>query len=83
MAKERWKTLKTLFDLDRYHELDVLNNKAISGAGAQHMLNMLEQKELTMAKDALKWAARTYVVAALGALASLLYWAIQILGSRD
>ena len=45
--------------------------------------NMLEQKELTMAKDALKWAARTYVVAALGALASLLYWAIQILGSRD
>ncbi|MFT5621975.1 MAG: exodeoxyribonuclease V alpha subunit [Flavobacteriaceae bacterium] len=28
MAKERWKTLKTLFDLDRYHELDVLNNKA-------------------------------------------------------
>ncbi|MBL6655527.1 MAG: zinc metallopeptidase, partial [Flavobacteriaceae bacterium] len=45
--------------------------------------NMLEQKELMMAKDALKWAARTYVVAALGALASLLYWAIQILGSRD
>ena len=44
---------------------------------------MLEQQELTMAKDALKWAARTYVVAALGALASLLYWAIQILGSRD
>lgn len=28
MAKERWKTLKTLFDLDRYYELDVLNNKA-------------------------------------------------------
>jgi hypothetical protein len=45
--------------------------------------NMLEQSELKMAKDALKWAARTYVVAALGALASLLYWAIQILGSRD
>lgn len=45
--------------------------------------NMLSQEEYTGAEDALKWAARTYVVAALGALASLLYWAYRILGSRD
>ena len=41
------------------------------------------QEEYAGAEDALKWAARTYVVAALGALASLLYWAFQILGSRE
>ena len=45
--------------------------------------NMVSQQEYAGAEDSLKWAARTYVVAALGALASLLYWASQILGSRD
>lgn len=45
--------------------------------------NMLSQQEYAGAEDALKWAARTYVVAALGALASLLYWAFRVLGSRD
>jgi Zn-dependent membrane protease YugP len=35
------------------------------------------------AKDALKWAAYTYVVAALSALASLLYFVMMFLGSRD
>lgn len=45
--------------------------------------NMLSQQEYAGAEDALKWAARTYVVAALGALASLLYWAFQILGRRN
>ena len=45
--------------------------------------NMLTQQEYAGAEDALKWAARTYVVAALGALASLLYWAFQILARRN
>ncbi len=45
--------------------------------------NMVSQQEYAGAEDSLKWAARTYVVAALGALASLLHWAFQILGSRD
>ena len=45
--------------------------------------NMVSQQELAGATDALKWAARTYVVAALGSLAMLLYWAMQILGGRD
>lgn len=44
--------------------------------------NMLSQQEYAGAEDALKWAARTYVVAAIGALASLLYWAFQVFGSR-
>jgi len=45
--------------------------------------NMVSQQEYAGAEDALKWAARTYLVAALGALASLLYWAVQVFGSRD
>ncbi|WP_370568401.1 zinc metallopeptidase [Lacinutrix sp. WUR7] len=45
--------------------------------------NMLTQEEYAGSEDALKWAARTYLVAAIGALASLLYWAVQILGRRD
>lgn len=35
------------------------------------------------AKDALKWAAMTYVVAALGALVTLLYYASMFFGRRD
>jgi Zn-dependent membrane protease YugP len=45
--------------------------------------NMVSQQELAGATDALKWAARTYLVAALGSLAMLLYWGLQVLGSRD
>ena len=36
--------------------------------------NSLGETELTQAKEALKWAASTYVVAALSSLASLLYY---------
>jgi len=44
--------------------------------------NMVTQQEYAGAKDALKWAARTYVVAALGSLATLLYF-ISIFLGRD
>lgn len=44
--------------------------------------NMLSQQEYAGAEDSLKWAARTYLVAALGAVASLLYWAMQVFGGR-
>ena len=40
-------------------------------------------REHEMAKDALKWAAMTYVVAALGALTTLLYYVMLLMGSRD
>lgn len=36
-----------------------------------------------MAKDSLKWAAYTYVIAALGSLATLLYYIMIYMGSRD
>ena len=46
--------------------------------------NMLSQQEYAGAEDSLKWAARTYVVAAIGSLAMLLFWALQVFGgSRD
>lgn len=45
--------------------------------------NMVSQEEYAGAEDALKWAARTYVVAAIGAVASLLYWALQVFGRRE
>lgn len=39
--------------------------------------------EHDMAKDALKWAALTYVIAAAGAVANLLYYLSMFLGRRD
>jgi hypothetical protein len=45
--------------------------------------NMVSQEEYKGSEDALKWAARTYLVAAIGSLAMLLYWGIRVLGSRD
>lgn len=46
--------------------------------------NMLSQEEYAGAEDSLKWAARTYLVAAIGAVAMLLFWALRVFGgSRD
>lgn len=45
--------------------------------------NIVSQEEYKGSEDALKWAARTYLVAAIGAIASLLYWALQVFGARD
>ncbi|MBL7984331.1 MAG: zinc metallopeptidase [Flavobacteriales bacterium] len=39
--------------------------------------------EYAMSADALKWAARTYVVAAIGSLATLLYYVSILMGRRD
>ena len=44
--------------------------------------NMLTQEEHAGAKDALKWAARTYLVAALGSLATLLYFISMFMGRK-
>ena len=40
-------------------------------------------REHEMAADALKWAARTYLVAAIGSLATLLYYVSILMGRRD
>jgi hypothetical protein len=45
--------------------------------------NVVNQSELAMSKDALKWAAMTYVVAALGAIANLAYYVMIFLGGRS
>ena len=44
--------------------------------------NMVTAQELDGAKDALKWAARTYVVAALGSLVTLMYFIMIFLNRR-
>ncbi len=43
----------------------------------------LDRSEHDAAQDSLKWAARTYVVAALGSLAQLIYFASMLSGRRD
>ena len=44
--------------------------------------NMLTSEEQAGAKDALKWAARTYVVAAIGSIATLLYYIMIYMNRR-
>ena len=44
---------------------------------------MQTTEENSQAKDALWWAAMTYVVAALGSLATLVYYASMLMGRRD
>lgn len=51
-------------------------------AWLQHS-NVTNQKEYPMAKDALKWAATTYVVAALAAVVTLIQYILLYMGSRD
>jgi uncharacterized protein len=43
--------------------------------------NMLNQAEYAAAEDALKWAARTYVVAAIGSIGTLLYYVSLYMGN--
>lgn len=44
--------------------------------------NILSAQQHDNAKDALKWAAMTYVVAALGSLAQLMYWVMIFLNRK-
>jgi Zn-dependent membrane protease YugP len=44
---------------------------------------IVNSQEYGMAKSALFWAALTYVVAALGSLATLLYYVFMLFGRRD
>ncbi len=45
--------------------------------------NIVTPSEYAMSKDALKWAAMTYVVAALASLATLAYYIFIFFGNRD
>jgi len=44
---------------------------------------IVTSQQETAVRDGLKWAAMTYVVAALGSLATLIYYIMIFLGSRD
>lgn len=56
------------------------SKRALAWIQARGIVN---NQEYDMAKDALKWAAMTYVVAAIGALTTLFYYVMLFLGSRD
>jgi len=45
--------------------------------------NMVTREELSGAKDSLKWAARTYLVAALASIGTLLYYVMILTGARS
>jgi Zn-dependent membrane protease YugP len=60
-------------------ELDA-SKRALVWVEARGIVN---KQEHAMAKDALKWAAMTYVVAAIGAITMLLYYVMIFLGRRD
>ena len=55
------------------------SNRALAWLKAKNMLN---PSEYAGAEDSLKWAARTYVVAALGSIATLLYYLSIYLGGN-
>jgi uncharacterized protein len=44
--------------------------------------NVVTPDEYDMAQDALKWAAMTYVVAAIGAITTLAYYVMVYLGGN-
>ncbi|APG66155.1 hypothetical protein LPB136_12580 [Tenacibaculum todarodis] len=56
------------------------SNRALAWLENKHIVT---REELAGSKDALKWAARTYLVAALGSLAMLAYWILKLMASRD
>jgi Zn-dependent membrane protease YugP len=65
-------TLPVEFDASNRALAWLQSNKGVMQTSVEH----------TQAKDALWWAAMTYVVAALGSLAQLLYLAMMLFGGR-
>jgi len=57
------------------------SKRALAWLDASNITHSTEEHD--GAKDALKWAAMTYVVAALSALVTLLYYASILFGRRD
>lgn len=57
------------------------SNRALAWLDSANITHNREEHD--GAKDALKWAAMTYVVAALSSLATLLYYAYILFGRRD
>ncbi len=56
------------------------SNRALKWLENEHMTTAAEHEK---AQDALKWAARTYVVAAISSIATLLYYILMFVNARD
>ncbi|MDQ6478897.1 zinc metallopeptidase [Dyadobacter sp. LHD-138] len=56
------------------------SNRALAWIQQNRVVN---EREYVMAADALKWAARTYLVAAISSLATLVYYVSILLGRRN
>lgn len=56
------------------------SNRAVQWLSNARIVN---REEYGMAKDALWWAAMTYVVAAIGSIATLLYYVMMLFGGRN
>jgi Zn-dependent membrane protease YugP len=56
------------------------SNRALAWIQKNRIVN---EREYVMSADALKWAARTYLVAAIGSLATLLYYVSLLMGRRE
>ncbi len=73
----------TIFTLFAFITLPVefdASNRALAWIQERGIVNAQEHG---MAKDALKWAAMTYVVAAIGSLVTLLYYVMMFMGGDD
>ena len=56
------------------------SNRALKWLETKHMVT---REEYAGAEDSLKWAARTYVVAALSSIGTLLYYVMIYMGRRE
>jgi hypothetical protein len=73
----------TVFTLFAFITLPVefdASRRALAWVQSRGIVNASEH---AMAQDALKWAAMTYVVAAIGSLVTLVYYIMMYLGNRD
>ncbi len=73
----------TVFTLFAFVTLPVefdASKRALAWISSTGVVNSQEHEQ---AKDALNWAAMTYVVAAIGSLVTLLYYVSIFLGNRD
>jgi Zn-dependent membrane protease YugP len=73
-------TVMTLFTLVTLPVEFDASKRALVWMESKRIVNT---EEHGMAKDALKWAAMTYVVAAIGSLVTLLYYIMMFMGRRD
>ena len=73
-------SVMTLFSLVTLPVEFDASKRALAWVKERHIV---DTNEYGMAKDALKWAAMTYVVAALASLVTLLYYISIFLGNRD